>query len=242
MSSVQPVANLGPAARVAFFGGSFDPPHTGHLAVARAARETLELDTVLFAPVGTQPLKPRGATARFEDRVAMTRAAIDGEPGFEVSLLDAPKALVGAPNYTIDTLTRLRMTLAPGSTLYCLMGADSFMSLKLWHRAADLPFVASLIVASRPGQMLMDLTQALPPELTLSAETASTDSFSFSQSGVYSIRDQAGHSAPFYLLPDLDVPISATAIRESLRAWSSAGSGFLPPSVADYIRLRGLYR
>jgi len=77
--------------RVAFFGGSFDPPHFGHLAVARAARAALELDAVLFAPVGVQPLKPSGSTASFEDRVAMTRLAIAGEERFEVSLADAPR-------------------------------------------------------------------------------------------------------------------------------------------------------
>src|SRR5271157_1284328 len=94
------------ARRVAFFGGSFDPPHLGHLAVSRAARAALSLDTVLFAPVGTQPLKPHGSTAGFEDRVAMTKLAIAGEPGFAVSLADEP-APSGAPNYTLETLLRL---------------------------------------------------------------------------------------------------------------------------------------
>ena len=92
--------------RIAFFGGSFDPPHLGHLAVARAAREALGLDTVLFAPVGAQPLKPVGSTASFEDRVAMTELAIAGEPGFAISLADAPKPS-GAPNYTLETLQKL---------------------------------------------------------------------------------------------------------------------------------------
>ena len=68
--------------RVAFFGGSFDPPHLGHLAVARAARAALELDTVLFAPVGAQPLKPQGSSAGFEHRLEMTRLAIASEPAF----------------------------------------------------------------------------------------------------------------------------------------------------------------
>ncbi len=89
--------------RVAFFGGSFDPPHLGHLAIARAARDGLKLDKVLFAPVGAQPLKPLGSTAAFEDRVAMTRLAIAEEPGFALSLLDAPDP-DGKPNYTLETL------------------------------------------------------------------------------------------------------------------------------------------
>src|ERR1700723_1724503 len=81
-----------PGRRIAFFGGSFDPPHLGHLAVARAARDAFHLDTVLFAPVGAQPLKPEGSAASFNDRLAMTRLAIAGEPGFAVSLVDGPKS------------------------------------------------------------------------------------------------------------------------------------------------------
>ncbi len=107
--------------RVAFFGGSFDPPHLGHLAVARAARAAFALDAVLFAPVGMQPLKPEGSAASFEDRLAMTRLAIACEPGFEVSLVDAPRPAAGrksTPNYTIDTLEKLaRLSCAGQHTL-----------------------------------------------------------------------------------------------------------------------------
>jgi nicotinate-nucleotide adenylyltransferase len=154
--------------RVAFFGGSFDPPHLGHLAVARAAREALGLDSVLFAPVGAQPLKPRGSTVSFVHRLAMTRLAIAGEPGFAVSLADAPEPS-GAPNYTLETLLALRAELPPESALFCLMGADSFAGFRRWHRAAEIPFVAPLIIASRPGQPL-DLKAALPEGLEIVLE------------------------------------------------------------------------
>src|SRR5258708_25210276 len=128
--------------RVAFFGGSFDPPHLGHLAVARAARDALQLDRVLFAPVGAQPLKPQGSTAPFNDRLAMTQLAIAGERGFAVSLVDAPNP-DSKPNYTVETLRTLCTGLPSGGSLYCLMGADSFVSLRRWHGAAEIPFVAS---------------------------------------------------------------------------------------------------
>ena len=81
---------------MAFFGGSFDPPHLGHLAVARAARAAFHLDTVLFAPVGAQPLKPEGSAASFEQRLAMTRLAIAGEPGFADFACRRAEALRGA--------------------------------------------------------------------------------------------------------------------------------------------------
>ncbi|MGD0681942.1 MAG: nicotinate-nicotinamide nucleotide adenylyltransferase [Terracidiphilus sp.] len=155
--------------RVAFFGGSFDPPHLGHLGVARAALAALGLDTVLFAPVGTQPLKPQGPTACFEDRLAMTRLAIAGEPAFALSLADAPKSS-GAPNFTLETLLALRAQLPPGSTLFCLMGADSFAGFSRWHRAAEIPFLAPLIVASRPTEsqwLQRGLDSTLPNGLTI---------------------------------------------------------------------------
>ena len=138
---MRPTPNGGP--RIAFFGGSFDPPHLGHIAVARAAREALGLDCVLFAPVGTQPLKPAGPTAGFGDRVAMTRLAIEGEAGFALSLVDAPRPK-GMPNYTLDTLERLREELPARSALYCLMGADSLAGLRKWHRGAEIPFVRAV--------------------------------------------------------------------------------------------------
>ena len=89
----------GGARRVGFFGGSFDPPHLGHLAVARAARDALQLDAVLFAPVGVQPLKREGSSASFEDRLRMTEAAILGEAGFEVSLLGRSTRLSSRENF-----------------------------------------------------------------------------------------------------------------------------------------------
>lgn len=239
--------------RVAFFGGSFDPPHWGHLAVARAARAALELDTVLFAPVGAQPLKPQGATAGFEDRVAMTRLAISGEPGFEVSLVDAPGA-PAAPNYTLDTLLRLRAGLRPEDTLFCLMGADSFLTLRHWHRAAEIPFTASLIVASRPGQALDNLKAALPAGLTMEPaepETRAGDESSEFASGsasgvlVYAVHGASGEAGRLYLLPNLQAGVSATGVRSRIQhaaADSEPELERIPRAVLDYIHEQGLYR
>ena len=228
--------------RVAFFGGSFDPPHLGHLAVARAARAALRLDSVLFAPVGAQPLKPLGSTAAYADRLAMTRLAIAPEPGFAVSMADRPRPS-GAPNYTLETLLRLRAELPGGGTLFCLMGADSFAGLKRWHRAAEIPFAAPLIVASRPGQRLDDLKASLPAGLSIEAvpEQIATEV----ALRCYLLRNQDGERAPFYLLPELEIEIRASEIREQIRGVSVSfkpGRALLPCSVSDYIRAHGLYR
>lgn len=236
--------------RVAFFGGSFDPPHLGHLAIARAARDAFHLDAVLFAPVGAQPLKPEGPAASFADRAAMTRLAIEGEPGFAVSLADAPKPSESnptAPNYTIDTLKELRAALAPDSLLYCLVGADSFFGLRQWHRAAEIPFVATLIVAWRPGQPLENLREALPEGLTLTPAPEGSRFESGIEVRTFLLTDSSGESAQLYLLPGLDVEISASAIRSSIRAGQNAAAAppiaalALPGPVANYIRSHRLY-
>lgn len=239
--------------RVAFFGGSFDPPHLGHLAVARAARAALALDTVLFAPVGAQPLKPRGSTASFDDRVAMTRLAVADAPGFAVSLIDAPKASA-APNYTLDTLLELRAELPVDGRLFCLMGADSFLGLRRWHRAAEIPFVAALIVASRPGQPLADLRAALPPGLTMDAGPGALPAPEKLPASGVEVRccllsNHSGAAAPLYLLPGLHVDVAASQIREQIREQIRGVSGFaapgtqlLPAVVLDYVRSHGLYR
>ena len=231
--------------RIAFFGGSFDPPHLGHLAVARAAQTAFALDSVVFAPVGAQPLKPAGSTASFEDRVAMTRLAIAGATKFALSLADAPKP-TGAANYTIETLKSLKAELPLSCTLYCLMGADSFVGLQRWHRAAEIPFFAPLIVASRPGQPLGDLKALLPQGLTMGA--ASEKSY-LPKSEVpvkcFTLLNMAGERTPFYLLPGLDVEISASDIRAQVQSndgLGEAGHPLLPEAVADYIRVHGLYR
>jgi nicotinate-nucleotide adenylyltransferase len=238
--------------RIAFFGGSFDPPHLGHLAVARAARDAFHLDTVLFAPVGAQPLKPEGSSASFDDRVAMTRLAIAGESGFAVSLVDAPKtsgAGKAFPNYTIDTLSALHVEFKSDCVLYCLMGADSFFALRHWRRAAEVPYAAALIVASRPGQSLAGLQAALPPRLALEPAPAG-DRVESSPSGsgievrAFTLVNPAGKRAPFYLLPGLDVEISGTDIRTQIRSSSGgqiADRSLLPAAVRDYIVQHGLY-
>jgi nicotinate-nucleotide adenylyltransferase len=236
--------------RVAFFGGSFDPPHLGHLAIARAAQEALSLDTVLFAPVGTQPLKLQGSAASFAHRLAMTRLAIASNPGFAVSLADAPKSS-GKPNFTLETLRKLRAELPPESHLFCLMGADSLAGLRRWQGAAEIPFVAPLIVASRPGQRLDDLESALPEGLAIvSTHPPDMAKGKGIELRRYILRNSAGEYAPLYVLPGLEVEISASEIREQMRLREQArtpphggapGCEMLPGSVLEYILTHNLY-
>jgi len=228
--------------RIAFFGGSFDPPHCGHLGIARAAQIALDLDTVLFAPVGAQPLKPQGSTASFADRLAMTQLAIKDQSNFAISLADAPR---GAQNYTIDALLRLGAELPSDGVLFCLMGADSFLNLRHWHRGAEIPFAASMIVASRPGQKLEDLTGALPAGLTLDAAPIDSHTFGGVEVRSFTLHNAAGASTPLYILPGLEIAISASEIRHQVQAALGrlcAGHDLLPDAVCEFIAAHGLYR
>jgi nicotinate-nucleotide adenylyltransferase len=219
--------------KVGFFGGSFDPPHRGHIALARLAIEQLELDRVLIAPVGTQPLKrDQGAATPFEDRVAMVRLAIAGEPRMEVSLVDAPRQ-DGRPNYTIDTIKSLRRTLNADDTLYCLMGADSFLTIGKWYRAEELLLLCNFVVGSRPGFNLQKVAAALPESVSLAAETGGAPGRL-----IIGLRGPNGKKSQLCLLPDLAEDISATGIRSELRIGRSAS---IDPAVAAYIRQHGLY-
>ncbi|HZZ39515.1 MAG TPA: nicotinate (nicotinamide) nucleotide adenylyltransferase [Acidobacteriaceae bacterium] len=220
---------------IGFFGGSFDPPHRGHIALARLAMERLLLDRVLLAPVGVQPLKQDRPQAGYEDRVAMTRLAIDGQRGLEVSLIDAPRS-DHRPNYTIDTLRALRATLAADDHLFCLLGADSFLGIGKWYRAADLLLACDFAVAARPGFDLGRVTAALPPSISVaSCESTHPESL------VLCLRKPGHRESRLYLLPDLEEPASASSIRSELEQGANPRQ-MLDPAVGAYIREHHLYQ
>ena len=225
--------------RVALFGGTFDPPHRGHIAIARLARKRLSLDRILVAPVATQPLKHNTHLTSFDDRVAMARLAFARQQGIEISLIDAPRP-DGTSNYTIDTLTEFRNQLASEDRLFCILGADSLLGIRNWHRPADLLLACDFIVGARPG---FDLTQAatiLPG--TISAKPLSTD---LPHTSLLQLTGPAGRTSLLYLLTDLAEDVSATEIRANIRAALHGDAhprSILAPSVAAYIRSHHLYR
>lgn len=231
-----------PRLRVAFFGGSFDPPHLGHLGIARAAQQTLALDTVLFAPVGRQPLKTDLATpASFTHRAAMTELAIAGEPHFALSLLDAPAA-DGQPNFTASTLERLRADLSASADLFLLIGADSLRQFARWHRAAEIPFLATLVVAARPeeSRSTLDHPEDWLPSPLRPLAIVQTQAATGMRS--LAIADPGDRRTHVHFLDEPDYPVSATELRAHLASRAPASfAGLLPASVLDYIRRHRLY-
>jgi nicotinate-nucleotide adenylyltransferase len=221
--------------KIGFFGGSFDPPHRGHIALARLALERLSLDRVLFAPVGVQPLKRDNPRAAFNDRVAMTTIAIAGQPAMEISLVDSPRS-DGRPNYTIDTVRNLRATLPAGDQLFCLMGADAFLSVGRWYRAADLLVACDFVVAARPGFDLGRLAAALPASISVAVADAP-----YPGCLALSLHHGGRRASHLCLLPDLKEEISASAVRAALEHGTRTAS-MIDPRVGEYIRGHGLYR
>jgi nicotinate-nucleotide adenylyltransferase len=227
--------------RIGLFGGSFDPPHRGHLALVRLAIECMQLDRVLVAPVGTQPLKRDMSPASFLDRVAMVKLAIAGDPRMELSLADAPRA-GGQPNYTFQTVQELReeltaqQILTPDERIFCILGADSFLTIGSWHYAAELLMACDFIVGARPGFALGRLAAALPESISVAAEEDGGE-----RRLVLGLRGAEGRQSKLYLLPDLAEDISATEIRNAIREGSEAQT-VLDPKVVAYIREQGLYQ
>jgi nicotinate-nucleotide adenylyltransferase len=228
--------------RIALFGGSFDPPHSGHIGIALAAVERLHLDRVLMAPVGRQPLKRDQTQSPYEDRMVMVQLACAGHPPLAASAIDAPR-MDGRYNYTYDTLQHLRETLPPGDELFCLVGADSLQTLRHWHRAADALMLAQWIVAARPGFTLEALETRLPDGVHAGAPMPGEQ-----ERGEGWLRVPLSSAAPdsqqgtLYLLPDLHYEISATELRAAL-ADHSAGipQRVIDPRVAEYAREHLLY-
>ena len=133
--------------RIAIFGGTFDPVHTGHLEVAREAVRYCRLDRVMFVPASHPPHKGGAAVAPYEDRVRMLELACAGERRFEVCRLEEGERV----SYSIHTIEKVRDRLAPGDELFFLIGADAFAEVTTWYRWEEVVRLATFIVASRPG-------------------------------------------------------------------------------------------
>lgn len=132
--------------RIGLFGGTFDPPHNAHVALARAALEALRLDALRWIPAGQPWQKSRTITAA-PDREAMVRLAIAGEPRFE---LDRCELARDGPSYTIDTVRALHAQ-HPAAALFLIIGADQYAGLHTWRGWQELLVLVTLAVANRPG-------------------------------------------------------------------------------------------
>ena len=227
---------------IGLFGGTFDPVHRGHLAVAQAALERCKLHRVYFVPANLPPHKQQRPLAPFAHRYAMLALATAEQKAFVPSLLEAPeengasrKSGPGKPNYTIDTVRRMKLPFKNSDRLFLLIGMDAFAEIATWYLAEDLFRECEFIVAGRPGYSLADVANALPESLRPRAEVTKP----FHKQAATG--DLVLPGATIHLLGDLRQPASATAIRQAVAAGRSLGR-FVEPAVGEYIKKVGLYR
>ncbi len=146
-------STLNHSMRLGIFGGSFDPVHNGHLALARACQQQVGLDEVWFMPTSVQPLKAHGPHAVDIHRVEMLRLATGDEPAWRVCTLEVER---GGRSYTVDTLRRLHEEL-PEAELFFLIGADALRDVAQWKEPREIFRLATPLVVHRPGEAQPDL-------------------------------------------------------------------------------------
>jgi nicotinate-nucleotide adenylyltransferase len=134
--------------RLGIFGGSFDPVHNGHLALARACQERARLDEVWFTPTAIQPLKHKGPQAADSSRIEMLRLAIADDPRWRVCTIEIDR---GGFSYTVDTLRQIHEEL-PDADLFFLIGADALNDVAKWKEPREIFRMATPLVVHRVGQ------------------------------------------------------------------------------------------
>ncbi|HEX4785843.1 MAG TPA: nicotinate-nucleotide adenylyltransferase [Candidatus Sulfotelmatobacter sp.] len=228
---------------IGLFGGTFDPIHRGHLALARVALAQYKLNRIYFVPANIPPHKQKQPLTPFVHRYAMVALATAEEKSFVPSLLEAaeegtPPGRKGPPekpNYTIGTIRRLKQSLKPADKLFFLIGMDAFADIANWHESEALFRECEFVVANRPGYSMADVANSLPTSLRPRPEV--TKPFhKHPPTG-----DLVLKGATIHLLADLHQPASATAIRQAAASGKSLAR-FVDPPVAHYILKTGLYK
>ena len=153
--------------KIGVLGGTFDPIHNGHLAVAEAVRARLRLDEVLFVPAGQPRLRMDSPISAAAHRIQMVRLATAGRPYYRVATVEIERA---GPSYTVDTIAELREQLDSGDELFFILGWDNLAELPKWREPSRLVKMCSLVSVPRPGCSLPDLKalEALIPGLAQS--------------------------------------------------------------------------
>ncbi|MDT7809342.1 MAG: nicotinate-nucleotide adenylyltransferase [Acidobacteriota bacterium] len=219
--------------RIALYGGTFDPVHTGHTAVARNLLLLFGLDEVLFIPAFVAPHKRDRRVSPALDRYAMLALATQGEERFRVSTVE-----MAAPErpYTVDTLTSFRETLGKSVQLFFVMGADSWEEIATWREWERVLTLTDQLVVTRPGY-----------ELTIDHVTPEIRERVVDVRGATRERVEseliADRGARIYLTDAANVDASATGIRAVVGRgeWDELNALVASP-VAEYIRKYGLYR
>ncbi|MBU0479873.1 MAG: nicotinate-nucleotide adenylyltransferase [Proteobacteria bacterium] len=212
--------------RTGVLGGTFDPVHLGHLAVAEHAFASLQLNRVLFIPAARPPHKPDLKITPFVHRAAMLELALQDRPGFVLSTMEEKRS---GPSFSVDTLRELRSVLGEAEKIFFLIGMDAFAEIATWKNYRLLPELCDLVVIDRPDfplELMKKTVSLFDPDPPGTAGSPGRN------------RVRAG---AFHALAMEPVDISSTRIRKTVGE-GGAVRGLVPPGVADYIEKKGLYR
>ncbi|MCC7164479.1 MAG: nicotinate-nucleotide adenylyltransferase [Anaerolineae bacterium] len=163
-------------------GGTFDPPHNGHLKIAAAARSALGLAQIVFIPAGQPPHKLDDPVSPAATRLAMLELALARHPDFVISRLELLRA---GPSYTVDTLRELHQTLGDDAEIYFIMGMDSLQNFHAWHQPQEIVKLCKLAVLRRPGfDVDLDTLEKQVPGVTASVVIIPGPEFDISASEI----------------------------------------------------------
>ena len=205
-------AGVGRRRRIGVLGGTFDPPHVGHLWLATLAADAIGLDKVLFMPAAQPPHKGGTLVSRATDRLLMTRLAIAGDPAFDLCPIEMERP---GTSYTIDSIDELERQYGGEASLYLLMAADSLNSIDTWREPDRLLERIEWVVGPRPGSELPDRS---------------------------ALEDRFGEKASrIHLLSGPSLEVSSSEIRRRVAA-GQAVRYLVPRGVEELIVERGLYR
>lgn len=214
--------------RLGVFGGSFDPVHLGHLMPAIEVLRTFSLDALVFVPAAAPPHKLNEPMSSFAHRFAMLALAVAPHQRFLLSDLEQTR---GGPSYTVDTLREIRAAWR-AKQVFFVMGSDSLVQITTWYRWEELVELAHLVVLHREPYWGAELDRRIPdlvrPRLRVVEPSSRVDPAGGTSGGLV------------YLLEHQPYPISATAVRERLRA-GEAADDLLPREVSRYAVRNRLY-
>jgi len=217
--------------RLGVLGGTFNPIHNGHLAIARQTREALCLDRILFVPTSDPPHKPHQGLTPAKDRYEMVRLAIASDPLFSISDLELRRP---GKSYSIDTIRLLQQEYGTAAALFFLIGLDAFLEFPTWREPETLLGLCSFVVISRPGLSFQSLsTMALLPPLPI-------QSLADLDAGRRSIWDMAIGTQRLICLRLPPSEVSASDIRRRI-GQNMPVANLLPPLVESYILQHHLY-
>lgn len=197
--------------KIAVLGGTFDPIHFGHLAVAAEALALLGLTEVVFMPAGRPYFKNLAAISSAEDRLNMLKLAIAGQPKYSLSVMEIERQ---GPSYAVDSMARIKAGMKPQDELYFILGWDSLLSLPQWYETRRLIEICRIVAAPRPGYPHPDVSQIE--------------------------KDLPGLARRCIVMERPLIDISSTRIRQRAGAGLPIND-MVPPEVEEYIREKGLY-